>query len=168
MTVTLLLGKFYDTIFCTILIYPLVCEWYMVYHDSPKKNQFIGVVKSGLSVSQAARLHDIPQRTACALWKKFLTTGSTHALPRSGHPPKVTERLIHHAAQYSRKHRREPLQDVGLAMTPQILTSTVRRVLAMRGLHRRKARRVIWKRMTVQDWQHVIWSDECYVYVRDN
>jgi len=156
----------------------------MVYHESPKKNRFIGSVQSGLSVSEAARRHDIPQRTANTLWHKFLETGSTHARQRSGRPSKVTDRLTRHVVQYSKKHRREPLRNIGLAMTPQISTSTVRRVLDRVGRHRRKARKVVYlteahrkarmawavqyKKMTRRDWQHVIWSDECYVYIGDN
>jgi transposase len=67
--------------------------------------------------------------------------------------------------------------------TAEISTSTIRHVLADGGYHRRVARKVpyltkmqkqarlAWARrnkdMEFKDWQRVIFSDECYVYLRD-
>ncbi|KIJ48991.1 hypothetical protein M422DRAFT_162105, partial [Sphaerobolus stellatus SS14] len=31
----------------------------------------------------------------------------------------------------------------------------------------RKAWAMQYKTMTAEDWRHVIWSDECYVYIGD-
>ena len=156
----------------------------MPYHNSPKKNRFIGAVLSNVSVSQAARKNDIPQSTASSLWHKYQATGSTHALPQSGRPPKVNPCLTHHIVNETKKHRREPLREIGLAVVPQVSSSTVCRMLAKEGRHRRKARKVVylnerqkkarrawamrWKKMSSKDWRHVIWSDECYVHVGDD
>ena len=160
------------------------CNDTMPYHDSPRKNQFIGAVLSGVSVPQAARDNSIPQSTAYSLWHKYKTTGSTDALPRSGRPPKVTPRLARRLVLETKKHRQKPLRDVGRAVVPKVSTSTVRRVLAKEGRHQRKARKVVYltethqkarlawakqfRSMRKEDWRRVIWSDECYVYVGDD
>ncbi|KIJ92608.1 hypothetical protein K443DRAFT_135241 [Laccaria amethystina LaAM-08-1] len=139
-------------------------------HDSPKKNWFIGSVLSGLHVSEAARLHHIPQCTACSLWHKFEETGSTHARPRSGVPRTVTPRMTHAI--------------IGNSMTPEISASSVRRALVATGRHHCKARNVVYltkahkaackkwamkyKDYGAEDWEHIIWLDECYVYMGDD
>jgi transposase len=154
------------------------------HHDSPKKNRFIGSVQSGLSVSKAAELHHIPQSTASSLWHKWLATGSTHALPQSGRPRKVTDRLSREIVRESIINRREPLRDIGVSLTIPVSASTVRNVLSRQGRHRRRARKVVYldanhkrarrawavmcKRFTVAEWQRVIWSDECYVCIGDS
>jgi transposase len=153
-------------------------------HDSPKKNCFIGSVQSGLSVSEAARMHDIPQRTASSLFHKYEETGSTHARPRSGAPKKVTPRMTRAIVNESKKYRRKPLAEIGNSMTSVTSASAVRRALAEAGRHRRKARKVIYltkayktvqkwwamkyKHYCAENWEHIIWSDECYVYMGDD
>ena len=85
----------------------------MTYHDSPKKNQFIGAVFAGLPLEEAARQHQIPHSTTQGLWWKFVKTGSTHALPHTGRPAKVTPRLTRHLVRDSKKNRRQPLRELG-------------------------------------------------------
>ena len=79
------------------------------YYDSPKENRFVGSVQSGLKVSQAAQLHDIPQSTASSIWHKFKETGSTYAWPQTGHPSKVTPCLKQEVICKSKKHCCLPL-----------------------------------------------------------
>lgn len=154
------------------------------HYNSPKKNRFIVSVQSGLKVTQAARLHGIPQSTASSLWHKFKETGSTHAKPQTGHPFKVTPHLTHEIVRESKKHRRLPLRNLGNTLTTKLSTSTVRNVLTHKGHHRRKARKALFlnkahkmarkawavtnKHMTHADWCHVIWSDESYFYIGGN
>jgi hypothetical protein len=51
-----------------------------IYHDSPKKNRFIGAMQAGQSLTEATNNFDIPKQTASDLWKKFQKTGLTHIL----------------------------------------------------------------------------------------
>jgi hypothetical protein len=62
-------------------------------HNSPKKNRFIGAIQAGIPITKAAELHHIPKQTASDIWLKFKKTGSTHALPRSGRLPKITNHI---------------------------------------------------------------------------
>jgi len=116
----------------------------MPLHDSPQKNRFIGAIFSGHRIAEAAEQNGIPYSTATKLWQKFVNTGSTHARPRSGRPTKVTPRLSRHIIQESKKHRREPLRELANSVGSEVSASTVRRVLADQGRHRRKARKVVF------------------------
>jgi hypothetical protein len=67
---------------------------------------------------------------------------------------------------------------------PNISTISVQNILANKGLHRRKARKVVFltkpqkekrkawafrhKNWEDADWERVIWSDKCYVYIGDD
>jgi hypothetical protein len=77
-----------------------------------------------------------------------------------------------------------PLFEIGKRVTPNISTTSVRNILANKGLHRRKARKVVFltkpqkqkrkawairhRNWKDEDWEWVIWSDECYVYIGDD
>ncbi|TFY77209.1 hypothetical protein EWM64_g6803 [Hericium alpestre] len=151
------------------------------HHDSPKKDRFIGAVKAGLNISQAANQENIPLPTAYALFHKYEKTGSTRCLPRSGRPPKATEHTKGQIVREARKYRRKPFAALGKSVEPPISESTVRRILSKEGYHRRVARRVpyltpeqkkarlTWaqvnRRLGDEDWRHIIWSDECYIYI---
>jgi transposase len=155
-----------------------------IYHDSPKKNRFIGAIQAGQSLTEAANNFNIPKQTASDLWKKFQKTGSTHARPRSGRPSKISARMKRTIVREARANRRKPLHEIGKFVTPNISASSVRTILHEVGLHRRKARKVVYLRKdqkesrnrwakdhrswTTEDWMRVIWSDECYVYIGDN
>ena len=149
-------------------------------HDSPKKNRFIGAVSAGLSIAEAANKENIPISTAYHIWNKYKTTSSTHSLPRSGRPPKITERTERQVVREAVRNRREPLASVGQHVKPKISDQAVRRILAAHGYHRRVARRVpylskrqkkarlAWARaLKGRRWDDIIWSDECYVHIDD-
>lgn len=73
---------------------------------------------------------------------------------------------------------------IGRLTTPQISESSVRRVMAKWGYHRRKARSVVflkpeqkqarlkwakdYKDWGEEDWDRVLWSDEAYIVLGDN
>jgi transposase len=153
-------------------------------HDSPRKNRFIGAVQSGLSITKAAADNNISRTAGSDIWHKFLETGSTHNLPCSGRPTKVTPRMTRSLVQKAKKNRRKPLPALGKEMTPTLSGSTVRRVLHKEGLHRRKARKVVYlkhahkvarrkwakdcKEFTEENWERIIWSDESYIYIGDD
>jgi transposase len=151
-----------------------------VQHSSPKKNRLIGAIQAGKPISQAAQLTGIPFGTAKKIWAKFRETGSTKNRPRSGRPPKVTERMHRHVVRLSVKDRWMPFREIGNLVEPQLSATTVREHVAKENLHRRVARvvpflkpdqkrkRLAWARKySGQDWDKVIWSDECYVYLGD-
>jgi len=152
-------------------------------YDSPKKNRFIGVIESGMHVREAGRKYGITKSSADRIWRKYLEMGTTHTHPRSGRPRKVTQHVKRVLVRESKKNRRLPLRELGKRVEPAISASTVRRALAEEGIHRRKARKVpfltpkqkrarlLWAKkyvkLLIEDWKHVIWSDECYIYLGD-
>jgi transposase len=154
------------------------------YHDSPKKNRFIGSILAGNTITDAGKDFDIPQSTASDIWRKYQQTGSTHSRPRSGRPPKITSRVTRTIIREAKKNRRANLSEIGKTVMPNISISSVRKILANEGLHRRKARKVVFltkaqkrkrkawgikhKSWGAEDWKRIIWSDECYVYIGDD
>jgi hypothetical protein len=85
---------------------------------------------------------------------------------------------------YSRQNRRKPFRDIGNEMTPRVSDSTIRRVLADEGYHRRigrkvpyltpatKEKRLAWameqsKTQSAKSWRDIAWSDEAYVCLDD-
>jgi transposase len=152
--------------------------------DSPRKNRFIGAVQSHHNISRAARDHGIRQSTAQSLWQKFQDTGSTANRPRSGRPSILSapEKAI--VVDYAKENRRKPFRDIGNEITPHVSESTIRRILAEEGYHRRVARKVPYRSeaakqkrlawaeecvrtMSINDWHNVAWSDEAYVCLDD-
>lgn len=155
-----------------------------IHHNSPKKNRFIGCVLAGNTVEAAGKQYNIPQSTASDIWRKFQQTGSTHNRPRSGRPAKITSRTTHAVIREAKKHRHENLSAIGKMVTPSISASAVRKILANEGLHRRKARKVVFlakihkqkrkawavklKNWGDKEWNCIIWSDKSYVYIGDD
>jgi transposase len=152
--------------------------------DSPKKNRFVGTVLAGKSVRQAAKDHNIRQTTANDIFRKFQETGSTHRRAGSGRCCTITPRMERTVRQYALKNRRIKFADIGKMVTPNISASSVRRILAKYGYHRRKARSVVFltpaqkaaryqwakdhKHWGAEDWERVLYSDEAYVVLGDN
>ena len=156
----------------------------MPIHDSPKKNRFIGAVEAGKSIRAAASTYGIPPATAQDIWRKFQETGTTHMRPGRYRPAKITNRLKRSVIHEARANRRLSLGLVGKLVTPHISASAVQRILDDVGLHRRRGRKVVYltkdhkqrrkqwarehKSWGEEDWDRVIWSDECYVYMGDD
>jgi transposase len=105
-----------------------------IYHDSPKKNRFIGAIQAGQSLTEAANNFNIPKQTASDLWKKFQKTGSTHAHPRSGRPSKISARMKRTIVREARANRRKPLHKIGKFVTPNISASSVWTILHVTGM----------------------------------
>jgi hypothetical protein len=42
-----------------------------IYHDTPKKNRFVGAVQAGIPITKVAVLHNILKQTASDIWLKF-------------------------------------------------------------------------------------------------
>lgn len=154
------------------------------HHDSPKKNRFIGAVEAGTSIRQAAFDNKIPDSTANDLWRKYQQSGSTHTRPRSGRPRKITNRVRRAVICEAKANGQKPLDVIGKLVTPAISATSVRKILNEVGMHRRRARKVVYltkehktrrkawakefKDWTEEDWERVIWSDESYIYIGDD
>lgn len=148
-------------------------------YDTPRKNRFIGAATATGNVAAAAREHDITPTAARQIFHKWETTGSTHNKPRCGRPSKVNETTKRLIVRTTRKSRRLPFTEIGNTLPEPVSTSTVRRVVASEGRHRRVARRVprltkkhmkarlAWAKERLgwgeEEWAKVIWSDEVYV-----
>ena len=153
-------------------------------HDSPKKNRLIGIVLGGQSVHQAGKMVGIPASSADRIWKKYMATGSTRNLPRSGRPRSVTDNTERLIVRTAVKERRLLFQEIANLIDPKISDATVRNVLAGAGYHQRVACKVPYlcithkqdgmrsaqkyKSYNTEDWGKIIWSDECYIYLGDN
>lgn len=153
-------------------------------HYSPKKNWFIEAVEAGKSIQAASDHYGIPFSTARDIWHKFQESGSTHAQPCSGRPVKITNwmcwTIIHKAKANQKKH----LDQVGRMVDPPISASSVQNILNAVGLHQRWGQKVVYltkehkirwkewvkehKKWSDEDWERVIWSNKCYVYISDN
>ena len=94
-------------------------------HDSPKKNRLIGIVLGGQSVHQTGKMVGIPASSADRIWKKYMATGSTRNLPRSGHPRSVTDNAECLIVRTAMKERRLPFQEIANSIDLKISDATV-------------------------------------------
>jgi hypothetical protein len=113
---------------------PTLCAW-AITTTLPRRTVSLDLFNLAFQSPAAAELHHIPQSMASSLWHKWLDTGSTHALPQSGHPPKVTDCLSFEIVQESIINCREPLCDIGLSLTTPVSALTVQNVLSHQGQH---------------------------------
>ena len=153
-------------------------------HNSPQKNQLIGIVIGGQSVHQAGKMVGILALSADHIWKKYMVTGYTKNLPCSGHPRNVTDKAECLIVRNAVKECQLPFQEIANSIDLKISDATVQNVLASEGYHRRVARKVpylhithkrdhMWwvqkyKSYNTEDWGKIIWSDKCYIYLGDN
>ena len=110
--------------------------------DSPTKNQIIGALIAGITVAQAARLFGVPDSTIRSLKNKYEETGSTHNLPRSGRPMKLSPRARRHMLIFALKNDCLPWRDVAKLWSPKVSRTTAFRVLLEEVAKRRKMREV--------------------------
>ncbi|PPR03974.1 hypothetical protein CVT26_001081 [Gymnopilus dilepis] len=151
--------------------------------DSPTKNRIVGFWKATGNAAAAARSENVRTRTAQRIIERWQKTGSTSNKPRPGRPSKLTDRDKREIVRAVRKNRRAPLTDITNQISADVSVSTVQRVLAAQGYHRRVARKVPWltknhrklrfiwgkvyRKMRMRDWWNVIYSDETYIWVGD-
>ena len=151
--------------------------------DTPTKNRIVGYANATGNAAEAGRKENINPRTAQRICKLFKQTGSTARKRGSGRPTKLTDRDRRAIVRNARKNRRISFRELRNQATADISTTTIRRVLADKGYHRRVARKVpyltkmqkrarlAWARqnkdMELQDWRRVIFSDECYIHLGD-
>jgi transposase len=147
------------------------------------KNRIIGYYLATGNASAAARNENVPPRTAQNLIQRFKQTGSTANKPRPGRPRKLNDYDKRQVIRTARKNRRMPLAELTNQIATKVSVGSIRRVLAAQGYHRRVARKVpfltphhkhlrlVWAKMNKtlksRDWDRVIFTDECYVWVSD-
>jgi transposase len=153
-------------------------------HGTPVKNQLVGAILATGNVAEAARTVNMKYSTARDIWKKYQKHGTTANRPRSGQPRKVTDHTVRQMVRIAMKSRRKPFREIGNEVVPNLAETTVRRLLADEGFHRRVARKVpyltkahkrhrlgwarLYRRYQEKQWGRVIWSDEAYVYLGDD
>ena len=151
--------------------------------DTPTKNQIVGYANATGNAAEAGRKENIDPRTAQRIYKRFKETGSTARKQGSGHPTKLNNLDRREIVRNARKNYRMAFGELRNQATADISTTTVWRVLAEEGYHRRVAKKVpyltkdhkrarlAWakrnKDMDSKDWQKIIFSDECYIYLGD-
>jgi transposase len=151
--------------------------------DTPTKNRIVGYANATGNAAEAGRKENVDPRTAQRLCKRFKETNSTARKRGSGRPTKLNDLDRREIVRKARKNRRITFEELRNQATADISTSTVRRVLADKGYHRRVARKVpyltkvhkrtrlAWAKqnhdMEPEDWKKIIFSDECYVDLGD-
>ena len=166
-------------------IHHYLCRTSMPRLTSQQREQAIGRLQAGESISNVANVFNVHITTIYRLQDRFVTTNSTADLPRSGPPSVTTQRQDRHI---HRLHNRDPFltgnetarQTIGVNNRP-ISGDTVRRRLRINNLScRRPARRPVltqqhrhnrlqWttfhRNWRYQQWKHVIFTDETRVCI---
>jgi len=151
--------------------------------NTPTKNRIIGFYLATGNAAAAARSENLPPRTAQNLVQRYKQTGSVSNKPRPGRPSILTDYDKRQIVRTARKNRRMPFSELSNQIAVKVSVSTIRRILAARGYHRRVARRVpyltrdhkrlrfLWgksyRAWRTAHWRRVVFSDECYVHVGD-
>ena len=107
---------------------------------------------------------------------RYKISSSTENRQRSGRPKKMNERDLRHLANDVKKNRRATLQNITNDTPSDVSQCTIRKSLHELGLSNRvaakkpfisaknQAKRLAFARkyqkMTVDDWKHVLWTDE--------
>jgi transposase len=149
--------------------------------DTPTKNRIVGYANATGNAAEAGRKENVDPQTAQHICRRFKKTGSAARKQGSGRLTKLTDRDRRQIVRIAQKGRRLAFGEVRNQATADISTSTIRRVLADEGYHRRVARKVpyltkvhkqarlAWakrnKGMGSEDWRKIIFSDECYIHL---
>lgn len=120
-----------------------------------------------------------PKSTVASFLDRFKTRGSEENYTSGGRPLKATEQDVRHLVRDSKKDRRQTLGEITNNITPHLSKSTTRRTLKSQGIRKWRAKkralltedhakaRLAWalehKDWTWEDWEGVIFSDECSV-----
>ena len=153
-------------------------------------------IKRDLQIIQYYRLWSINQislnriafeigccdKTVKAVFNKFRANGEVLDLPRSGRPPKVTQRTRRRVAFEVKNNRKITLGQIKINQNLDICKSTIRNILNDKGFHSMLVKKHLWlppssiilrlefaeehKNKQVGYWDRVIWSDESnFVYM---
>ena len=140
------------------------------------KENIIGMRMAGLSGRDIASNLGLIQSTVNRVIKRHETSGSVENGPRSGRPKMLTERDNRHLINNMKKDRRSTIRELGEELPSKPSQATVRLSLHHYNFHSRIAAKKPFicarnqgkrlefalkhQNLTVEDWKHVIWSDE--------
>ena len=113
-----------------------------IQHDTPTKNRFIGAMEATGKLRESAAKYGIKPSTASNLWTKYKNTGTTKNIPRSGRPPKLSDRGQRLVVRNCLKDRRKPFQQIAQDTGMNISEHIVRDVGVDAEYHQRVARKV--------------------------
>ena len=152
--------------------------------DTLTKNRIVGCTLETGNAAQAGCDENGNPCTAQHIVKHCQKIGSTSNKPHPGHPQKLNHYDKHQILWTALKQCWAPFQVITNQISTHVSVSTVRNFLAQHGYHQWVAHRVpylmcmhrcawlnwarINKPFTQQNYQGVIFSDECYMYLGDN
>ena len=151
---------------------------------SAEHSAIISMANSSIPHLEIAKTFNCSKRTVCYVLKNHKERGHTEEAPRSGRPPKINPRGLRALTRSMATSRCETLgnitQSLNLALPSPVCNRTVKHALndqlGMHACHACKKpflktehieKRMDWaraaERLTEDDWDRVIWTDECSV-----
>jgi transposase len=144
--------------------------------EESTKIKIVTLKTAGLSGREIARRLNLVPRTVNRIIKRHSTSGSIENSPRSGRPKKLSERDHRRLKNIVEQERRGTLEDIAKQIPSKPSRSTVRRALHDASLRSRISAKkpficaknqkkrlefaLKYRNLTVDDWKHVIWTDE--------
>ena len=96
-----------------------------IQHDTPTKNRFIGAMEATGKLRESAATYGIKPSTALNLWTKYKNTSTTKNIPRSGHPPKLSDRgkwlVVRNCLKDCHKPFQQVAQDTGMNISEHVV-----------------------------------------------
>lgn len=143
------------------------------------KGQIIAFHKQKLSLSQISKEINRPKSTVHAFLTRYKNLGTHENRPIVGRTPLITTRTKRRLVRQAKKARQQPLQELTNEVAPYASVRTIQRSLAGEDIKKWRAKkrallkedhvaqRLSWakehKDWTKEDWERVIFSDECSV-----
>jgi transposase len=152
--------------------------------NSPTKNQIVGALLAGERVSDVAKQYGLQWQTCKAILTRYLQRGTTHNAPRSGRPPKLSDRDKRRLLRLMKKHRRATFTELAKIFSPKVSSRTIRRVLHDHGYSRHTAHHVPYIRpetktkrlwysrqlahLKPEEYDFIIFTDETYIFIGES
>ena len=103
-----------------------------------ERGEIIGLWKGGHSERDINEILDIPKTTIHRTITDYKNSGKISAAPRSGRPPKFTERDVRHLAKIVKEDRQQSLEEITKkisdCLSSPVCNNTVRHVLHSKGI----------------------------------
>src|SRR5947209_4399652 len=144
-----------------------------------EKGQIAALSDENYPISHIQKHVNRSRTTIQSFAKRRQERGSHHNEPGAGRPPKIDSRDKRRIAREARKDRRQPLHELRNNVVPHVSVKTVKRALSEVGMKKWRAKkrpllrekdaqaRLAWalshQNWTKEDWEGVVWSDECSV-----
>lgn len=144
-----------------------------------EKGQINGLKGQNFKIAAIARAVQRPWQTVADYVKREKERGTHKNLSRSGRPPALDVRTERRLIREAKSIRDIPLAEINANICPNVSRRTMKRYLAKHNLKKWRAAeqpllkaehaqaRLEWailhRDWTEEDWERVIWSDECKV-----